>query len=461
MTISFGAALFLAASAPGQQASVPAPSGPLTLREAVRFAAQNYPAMHSAAAEVSAAEGGIDLARTEYLPETELLVGVNRATRNNVFGLILPNSVIPGISGPVQEESTYESTFGSAAGALFSWEPFDFGWRKSNVQLAQARKHRADAGREVTEYNVSLGAAGAFLTAVANQEAVKAAQATVERMEVFAESVSVLVRNELRPGADESRARAELARARTELIRAEQAAREARATLAERLGVAGEDLQLDPRALLGDPPSETEMRAALELHPLAQAETADVAVAEARRRRLEKAWRPKFEVLSAFYARGTGADIDGTFQGGANGLAPSEGNWAVGFNVEFEIFGYKRNQAERRIARHDEAKERAEKQRVVQELRGGVARARIAVDAAREVAANTPVELEAAQTLEMQARERYRVGLGTVVEVAEAQRLLRQAEVENALAKLGVWQALFALGAAQGEMEELLTLSSR
>ncbi len=98
---------------------------------------------------------------------------------------------------------------------------------------------------------------------------------------------------------------------------------------------------------------------------------------------------------------------------------------------------------------------------MTQELRGEVARARIAVDAARKIAQNTPIELDAALTLETQAQARYKAGLGTVVEVAEAHRLLRQAEVDDALARLGVWRTLFALAAAQGEMSELLTAASR
>ena len=106
-------------------------------------------------------------------------------------------------------------------------------------------------------------------------------------------------------------------------------------------------------------------------------------------------------------------------------------------------------------------REQARKDVVVQELLGEVARARIAVDAARKIAENTPIELEAARTLEAQALARYKAELGTVVEVAEAHRLLRQAEVDEALAHLGVWRALFALAAAQGEMDELLTAASR
>jgi outer membrane protein TolC len=437
------------------------PAGGVTLQQSVAFAAKNYPAVRASQSEVFAAETGISLARTAYLPRTDLLLQINRATRNNVFGLILPNGVIPAISGPVQDSSSSSSTFGSAAGALFSWEAFDFGLRGSNVRIAEAIEARARAGQAVTEYEVSLATIGAFLDAAANRQAVEAAAATVERMQVFADTTAVLVENQLRPGSDHSRAVAELARARTEQIRAEQQAQAALATLAQWMGVAGESVEIQPGPLLGEPPAEARDTAGVEAHPLAQAQQADIAVVEAKRLAVAKEWRPTFELQSALYARGTGARTDGTFQGGGHGLAPSEGNWAVGFNVRFPLFDYKQTRIRRQIEQHHEETERARHDRLLQELQGQQARARIAIDAARRIAENTPVELDAARTLEGQAQARYRAGLGTVIEVAEAQRLLRQAEVENSLARLGVWRALFALAAAQGELDDLLALSSR
>jgi outer membrane protein TolC len=129
--------------------------------------------------------------------------------------------------------------------------------------------------------------------------------------------------------------------------------------------------------------------------------------------------------------------------------------------MSFDLFDYKQNRVRRQIETHNLERDQAHRDAAVQEVRGEVARAQIAVDAARKIADNTPIELDAARTLETQAQARYKAELGTVVEVADAQRLLRQAEVDDALARLGVWRALFALAAAQGEMDELLTLASR
>ncbi len=446
---------------PAQQAEPERPSEPLTLEAAVGLSGRNYPAIRASLADVAAAESSVDLAKTAYLPRAEMRLGVNRATRNNVFGLIFPNSVIPGISGPVQDDSTITSVFGSSAGMLFSYEPLDFGLRRANLRTAEAVTARAEAGRAVTEFEVSLAAVDAYLRAVANRRAVEAAEANVERMQVFHDAVGVLVKNELRPGADESRAKAELARARSELIRAEQEAQTALASLAKWMGLAGETVAINPASLMSDSPGASTGDGPLDAHPLAAVQQAEIVLSEARLAALQKEWRPKLQVQSAVYGRGSGARIDGTFKGSGHGLAPLEGNWAVGFNMNFDLLDYKQNRVKRQIEGHRLEREEARKAVVTQELRGEVARARIVVDAARQIAQNTPIELEAARTLETQVQARYKAGLGTVVEVAEAQRLLRQAEVDDALTRLGVWRALFALAAAQGEMDELLTAASR
>jgi outer membrane protein TolC len=78
------------------------------------------------------------------------------------------------------------------------------------------------------------------------------------------------------------------------------------------------------------------------------------------------------------------------------------------------------------------------------------------MDGARRVAENTPVQLSAARALEQQSRARYDAGLATVVEVADAQRLLLQAEVGDAVARLGVWRARVAAAAASGDISVLL-----
>ena len=80
------------------QSSVKPPQGPLTLDQAVDFALANYPAVRASMERALASKEGVSLSRTTYLPRTDLLWQSNRATRNNIFGLYLPQSVAPPIS---------------------------------------------------------------------------------------------------------------------------------------------------------------------------------------------------------------------------------------------------------------------------------------------------------------------------------------------------------------------------
>src|ERR1035438_5028853 len=127
--------LAVVVASPAQQAA-PAPG--LTLSQAVEGALRNYPSIQVSQEQINAAAAGIQLARTAYLPRVDALAQVNRATRNNVFGLLLPQGVIPAISGPVLGTNTFAMAWGSAIGVLVTWEPFDFGLRQANVTAATA-----------------------------------------------------------------------------------------------------------------------------------------------------------------------------------------------------------------------------------------------------------------------------------------------------------------------------------
>ena len=79
----------------------------------------------------------------------------------------------------------------------------------------------------------------------------------------------------------------------------------------------------------------------------------------------------------------------------------------------------------------------------------------------KNVAANTPAEVSAARAATDQATARYRSGLGNIDEVAEAQRLLTQAEIDDALAHLGVWRALLGLATAAGDLQPFVSEASK
>ena len=118
----------LAASAQDTQ-KPPQASAPvsLTLEQALQFAIDHYPTVRAALEQVNASSAGVSVAKSSYWPRLDSLWQSNRGTANNIFGQVLPQSVIPAMSGPVLTSASSGSVRGSATGALFSWEPFDFG----------------------------------------------------------------------------------------------------------------------------------------------------------------------------------------------------------------------------------------------------------------------------------------------------------------------------------------------
>src|SRR5439155_4278017 len=178
-------------------------------------------------------------------------------------------------------------------------------------------------------------------------------------------------------------------------------------------------------------------------HPAARAGQAAVDVVHARQRTLDRAYYPHVMLQSALAGRGTGAQAPGLPSFG-NGLWLQVPNWAIAASVTFPAFDVFSINARKRVERQNELAESARYERTIQNLTTQDAVARALMKAATEIARNTPIERQAATAGESQARARYQNGLASVTEVAEAQRLLAQAEADDAVARLGVWRALLA-----------------
>jgi len=427
-----------------------------TLEEAVDFALKNYPAVRASLERVRSAEAGVGLARTTYLPRTDTLWQTNRATDNNIAGLLIPNSVIAPITGPVTLSPSNQSAWGSAGGLLFSWEPLDFGYRGAKVDAARAVQSRASAEESLTRLDVGFVTVNAYLTLLAAQQTVRAAQADVERRGTFTKSVHVLVDNQLRAGADASRADAELARARVNLARAQQQEATSRAALANILGIADQSVEVREGVLLSAPPAAAPRASSVSANPFAQAQHARVQESESLVRALDRSYYPKLYLQSEIMGRGSGVDPTGKFLGGSEGLGPDRANWATGVTVTFPVFDIFSIKSKKAVEAANERAEAARYDQALQDLTGQLRKARASLEGARKVAENTPVELEAARTTETQERARYQAGLATLVDVSDAQSFLVQAEIDDALARLAVWQNLAAVAASQGDLGPFL-----
>lgn len=433
----------------------------LTIRLAVESAIKNYPSITVSQEQINAATAGIDLARTAYLPHVDTIVQVNRATRNNVFGLLLPQGVIPSISGPVIGSNNFGTVWGSAVGGLVTWEPFDLGLRSASLSLANASRLQAQATLKRTEFDVSVATADAYLTLAAAQETARAAQAAVDRSEVLLRSTRALVDAQLRPGADASRAEAELAAARTQLVQAQQAVEISKTVLAQFVGLQPQQLTLVAPKLL-DLPAEQVVASFDSAHnPVTAEQNAIVEERRAELHMLEKSYVPRFFAQGAAYARGTAAGLNGTRLGGLNGLAPDTQNYALGFSVSFPVLDFASIRAREAAESATVRAETARYQQISTELTAQWNAALATLSGSRSVAMNTPVQISSAGAALEQSTARYQSGLGTIVEVADAQRLLTQAQIDDSLARLNVWRALLRVAATSGDIQPFIAGASQ
>jgi outer membrane protein TolC len=391
----------------------------------------------------------------------EALAQVNRATRNNVFGMLLPQSVIPPISGPVLGSNNLGTAWGSGLGALVTWEPFDFGLRRAASAIAGAERAQSEAALRRTRFDVAVAAADAYLTLVAAGETVTAARAGVDRAEVVARTTAARVEAQLRPGADQSRAEAELAAARTQWIQAQQAAEIARATLAQFTGNDPSQLSVATGGLLGPAPEQAPAPLDTSANPVAGEQNAAIETARAQLRALERSYFPRFYLQVSAYSRGTGAEMGGGRLGGVNGLAPDVQNYALGFSVSFPLSDLPALRARESAQSATVRAETARAELIAVEIRAQWNRAVAALGGARRIAANTPVQVSAARAAATQAAARYQSGLGTIDDVAGAERLLTQAEIDDAIARLNVWRGLLGIAAAAGNIEPFLVEANR
>lgn len=438
------------------------PASPLTLERALQYAVDHYPTIRAAVEQMNAATANIDAARAAYLPRLDSLWQSNRATANNVFGQLLPQSVLPSLSGPVLPSASSQSVWGSATAALFSWEPFDFGLRHAGVASAEAGLRRARAGDALTRLDVQSAVADAYFAVVATQRAVSAAQADVERREVLRRAAQTLADNQLRPGAEASRADAERAAAQTRLVQMQQRAIVAENTLVRVLGVTTGAVTVASDALVARVPSADVPAVSSTAHPLVQVHEAAVAQSRAAEEVLARTDAPHVYVQSSVFARGSGANPSGVPEsgvGGVDGLGLDRANWAAGVQVVFpNLFDFASLRARKTAAAAATRVEMALSDEAALSVTSQQRTAAALLQSARAIAASTPVQLAAARQSETQARARFDAGLASIVEVADAQGLLAAAEVQDELARVDVWRALLAVAVAHGDLTPFVNL---
>jgi outer membrane protein TolC len=424
----------------------------ITVDDAIKIAAAQHPSHDEDAANEAVADAKVDVERVKFVPDVELIAQLDRTSSNLVPGALFSAPNIPVVAG-TQGRELDAGTWTTAAGATASWDALGFKRWDAAIDAARADALAVRADTRATELDVEYAAADRFLTAVARAEAVKAAQASVDRAQVFETVVKAAVDQKLRPGADLSRAEAELSVAKTALVRAETASRVSLAQLAEALGEPGGAVAIAEGNLTSLPPRTPVAGQPSPQDPRLVAAADRTEAARQRKAAVDLTTLPRINLVGAFWMRGNGAMPGGV---GADGLVPDVPNWALGVVVTWPIFAGRVTAPQSRVEAATIARDQAREREVAQRVQGQIDQAQAIVDGAYQIAAETPVALASARAAESQATARYQAQLVTADDVAQAQRLLEQAETDDAVARIDVWRALLFTAYAHGDLAPFL-----
>ncbi|MCC7530831.1 MAG: TolC family protein [Candidatus Melainabacteria bacterium] len=461
----------LATFAAGRQVDVPdlqfqpvRPTQAITIREAVDVSLRNYPQITSKLFKLRAAKANVTLAKTQYLPNLNIDTQVSGVTPNRIASVVMNNvsgfDTVPVDSGPPVSSTTLKPELNNLQGLNLNWLLVDYGMRKANDRFAYADARTARADVALTKLDVAFHAADAFLDAVAAKQIIRSTTAALEHMEAANLRAKTLVAAGLRPGVDAADWDYEVAKTKIGLIKAEKNTRIALVDLAEKMGIASTDLDIVSEPLVRRPLAVNYLAPVdLTSHPLARMKEAEVYRWKAKWDVLDKAWRPHLWLNASVWGRGSGAGKSVNPVGAvAGGFLPQVFNYMVGVSYSFPVLEYYPLKAQKDMARSNQMAAKADFELAMQVLERKDARARIQLEMTRKVAQQTPTLVESARVREIKVLKRYSAGLTNMVSLADAEKALAEAEVEDALAQIDVWRSILHLGYVQGDLGPFLQL---
>ena len=435
----------------------------VTIKEAVSTALRNYPTINNKYFKLRAAKANVALAKTQYLPNINWDIQESGITGNRVSSTVMNNvsgfDTVPVDSGPSSHGLSFKPIINNLQGLNLNWLMLDFGLRHANDDFAFADARVARADLNLTRLDVAFDAAEAYLTAVAAKQVIRSTTAALEHMQSANLRAKTLVAEGLRPGVDAADFDFEVSRAKIGLIKSEKDRRLALVGLAEKMGVASTDLDVISDALIRSPKVTQNFRDPgpldLSAHPLSIEKEAEINRWRAKQNVLNKAYRPHLWLNSSVWGKGSG-DRSNPISPNAAGILPQVFDYMVGASLSFPIMEYFPLKAQKQMARSNELAAKADYDLAIQVLSKKDARARIMLTQARKVAEETPIMVAAARAREEKVLKRYGAGLTNMVTLAQAEKTLAEAEVENAIAQVEVWHAILALAYVQGDIKPFL-----
>lgn len=388
----------------------------LTLEEAVKIALASEPNIQARLYDYEAARFRVNQALAPLLPQ---LTGTWTANRQQTQFF----------SGAIGREGEAVPLFSTnqTARVTFSQILFDFGktFAATDVARAQAEVSRLDA--EIQKDQVVLAVKEAYFNLLLAKRLVTVNQAALERAELNLKTARGFFQVGTRPKSDVTRVEVDVANARVNLIRARNGVSLARVALNTAMGTPI-DAPTEVKDILAYQPyplEPSQLRSeALQQRPESRRVNTLVTSADASIRR---AYRDFFPDVA-----GSGS-YGGTFRNPSR-VTDLEEIWDLTLSLNWSLFD-----GGGRIARYQEAKKSLEAARArVQALELSIwqeaVQAHLSLQEAEERIGAAQKAVESAQENFRLAQGRFDAGVGTILELTDAQLALTQAQATEAQA---------------------------
>jgi outer membrane protein len=411
----------------------------LTLASALASARKQQPQLRSAAAATELAESELATARAPLLPQ---IVGTGLYQRTTANFVARPG-LLPSATR-AEQDPTFDLFNWWSFGATASQVVFDWGaQRRVALEKAEAKAARADQEARALDVDVQLR--GAYFAAQAARAIVGVARAALANNQRHLEQIEAFVQVGTRPAIDLAQARVELANARVVLIQSENNYELARLRLNQAMGVEGDtayDVDAGVLAERGEEAlsSQQLLVRALSARTDLRAMEQRVSAREQGVRAARGGYGPSVTASTAVTDQGTELD-DLTW------------NFNAGLALNWPLFDGLRANAQVQSARAQLAGAAADRDILRQAIRVQVEQARLDVVGAKAVLEASDEAQNAARERLALAEGRYEAGVGSIIELSDAQLALTQAEAQRVQAEFALSSARAALMRAVGSVD--------
>jgi outer membrane protein TolC len=426
------------------------------LDEAIAYAKAHQPAALAATARITAQEVKADVPRSQWLPRFGATAQIFGATANQTTAsyVNVDQLDLPRIGGTTAaSKGSFEPHASTLVGVGANQEIFEFGRiaaeaAAEDARVAVERERAATVALDVT-YNVEE----AYFAVFAAKSVVKASEDAYERARAHRDFAKVGVRSGLRSPIELTRAEAELGKLDIGRIRASGAVMTAEAVLAAVVGTPEPalDVAANPPAPADMPSLDAAVEQAGARDPRLRSALEELRAEEAHTRAIGAELRPDLSLTATLSGRAGGAAPSGAgIPANGDGWIPNVANWDVGLVLSVPLFDGVVN-ARKKASRASEQVQRQETELVRQEDVAQVREAYIGVEVARAALPGLHHAVDAARANYDQADARFKAGLGTSVELADAEALRTDADIQLALGDFELARTRAAFGRAIAE----------